>query len=96
MLMSRFAFAVVIAAAFAVAGPASAQQFPKKGVIKIIVPQAVGSATDTVGRALATHIGAEIGQQILVDNRPGAGGLLGSEIAAKAQPDGYTLFLANI
>jgi tripartite-type tricarboxylate transporter receptor subunit TctC len=91
----RIALATLVAAIFA-AAPAAAQQYPKKGTIKIIVPQAVGSATDTVGRALATHIGVEIGQQIIVDNRPGAGGLLGSEIAAKAAPDGYTLFLANI
>ena len=96
MPISRFAFAVFFAALFVSAAPAEAQPFPKKGTIKIIVPQAVGSATDTVGRALATHIGAEIGQQIIVDNRPGAGGLLGSELAAKAAPDGYTLILANI
>jgi len=96
MLIFRFAFAVFFAALFVSANPATAQPFPKKGTIKIIVPQAVGSATDTVGRALATHIGAEIGQQIIVDNRPGAGGLLGSELAAKASPDGYTLLLANI
>jgi tripartite-type tricarboxylate transporter receptor subunit TctC len=89
------ALAAVLAAAAAVSS-ASAQPYPKKGTIKIIVPQAVGSATDTVGRALATHIGAELGQQIIVDNRPGAGGLLGAELAAKAAPDGYTLFLANI
>jgi tripartite-type tricarboxylate transporter receptor subunit TctC len=94
--MRRAAFALLAAAVVAIAVPAGAQPYPKKGVIKIIVPQAVGSATDTIGRALATHIGAEIGQQIIVDNRPGAGGLLGSELAAKAQPDGYTLFLANI
>ena len=78
------------------AAPVSAQQYPKKQVIRIIVPQAVGSATDTVGRLLAQHIGAEIDQQIIVDNRPGAGGLLGSELAAKSPPDGYTLLLANI
>ena len=92
----RAALVLLAAAGVAFAVPAQAQQYPKRGVIKIIVPQAVGSATDTIGRALATHIGAVIGQQIIVDNRPGAGGLLGSEIAAKSPPDGYTLFLANI
>ena len=92
----RIALAVAAAGALFTVVSAAAQPFPKKSTIKIIVPQAVGSATDTVGRALATHIGAEIGQQIIVDNRPGAGGLLGSELAAKAAPDGYTLFLANI
>jgi tripartite-type tricarboxylate transporter receptor subunit TctC len=96
MPFARLLFAVFAVALFAVTVPAQAQPYPKKGTIKIIIPQAVGSATDTVGRALATHIGAEIGQQIIVDNRPGAGGLLGSELAAKAAPDGYTLFLSNI
>ena len=92
----RALLVVLIAGTLAAAAPAAAQDYPKKQVIRIIVPQAVGSATDTVGRALATHIGAEIGQQIIVDNRPGAGGLLGSELAAKSPPDGYTLLLANI
>jgi tripartite-type tricarboxylate transporter receptor subunit TctC len=91
----HFALAAVLAAAAAVSS-AAAQPYPKKGTLKIIVPQAVGSATDTVGRALATHLGAELGQQIIVDKRPGAGGLLGAELVAKAAPDGYTLFLANI
>ena len=92
----RALLVVLVAGALAAAAPAAAQDYPKKQVIRIIVPQAVGSATDTVGRLLAQHIGAEIGQQIIVDNRPGAGGLLGSELAAKSPPDGYTLLLANI
>ena len=96
MPINRRGLLVLIAAGVAISAPAMAQQFPRKQVIKIIVPQAVGSATDTVGRLLATHIGNEIGQQVIVDNRPGAGGLVGSEAAAKAPPDGYTLFLANI
>lgn len=76
--------------------PSAAQDYPKKQTIKIIVPQATGSATDTLGRLLAQRMAAELGQQVIVDNRPGAGGLLGSEIAAKSVPDGYALFLANI
>ena len=87
---------VLAAGVVLASAPASAQPYPKKQVIRIIVPQAVGSATDTVGRLLATHIGNELGQQIIVDNRPGAGGLIGSEAAAKAPPDGYTLLLPNI
>jgi tripartite-type tricarboxylate transporter receptor subunit TctC len=76
--------------------PVIAQDYPKKTTIRIIVPQAVGSATDTVARILATRIAANLGQQMIVDNRPGAGGLLGGELASKAPPDGYTLILANI
>ncbi len=97
MPISRRGFVLVVAGACVLAAPpVLAQSYPKKQVIRIIVPQAVGSATDTVGRLLATHIGNELGQQVIVDNRPGAGGLVGSEAATKAQPDGYTLFLANI
>jgi tripartite-type tricarboxylate transporter receptor subunit TctC len=94
--------ALALAAAFAAAaGPARAQgfpkdEFPKKQVIRILVPQAAGSATDVIARLLAARMAAEIGQQIIVDNRSGAGGVLGAEAAAKAPPDGYTLFLANI
>src|SRR5262245_11516471 len=75
---------------------AAAQDYPKKTSIRIIVPQAVGSATDTVARLLAQRLSTSLGQQMIVDNRPGAGGLLGGELASKAPPDGYTLILANI
>jgi tripartite-type tricarboxylate transporter receptor subunit TctC len=80
----------------ATSSPVIAQDYPKKTTIRIIVPQAVGSATDTVARLLAQRISANLGQQMTVDNRPGAGGLLGGELASKAPPDGYTLVLANI
>jgi tripartite-type tricarboxylate transporter receptor subunit TctC len=84
------------AALLAATWPARAQDYPRKQAIRIIVPQAVGSATDTIARVLAQRVGAELGQQMIVDNRPGAGGLLGGELASKAAPDGYTLILANI
>jgi tripartite-type tricarboxylate transporter receptor subunit TctC len=89
---------MVVAAALLVspAVTALAQDYPKKAPIRIIVPQAVGSATDTVARILAQRIAANLGQQMIVDNRPGAGGLLGGELTSKAPPDGYTLILANI
>ncbi|MPZ37576.1 MAG: tripartite tricarboxylate transporter substrate binding protein [Rhizobiales bacterium] len=94
---SRRTIVLVAAASFAsVTLPAVAQDYPKKTTIRVIVPQAVGSATDTVARILAQRISANLGQQMIVDNRPGAGGLLGGELAAKAPPDGYTLILANI
>jgi tripartite-type tricarboxylate transporter receptor subunit TctC len=100
--MRRIGWMTVLLAALAVISlPATsisvmAQDYPKKTAIRIIVPQAVGSATDTVARLLAQRISANLGQQMIVDNRPGAGGLLGGELTSKAPPDGYTLILANI
>ncbi len=91
-----FMFCAAAVLAAAAAGPVRAQDFPRKQTIRIIVPQAVGSATDTIARLLAQRVGAELGQQMIVDNRPGAGGLLGAELASKAVADGYTLILANI
>ena len=97
-LFNRRTVLTIAAASLAAAAscPAAAQDYPKKTTIRIIVPQAVGSATDTVARLLAQRIAANLGQQMIVDNRPGAGGLLGGELASKAPPDGYTLILANI
>ncbi len=97
--MRTISHRIVIAVAASItvtALPAVAQDYPKKTAIRIIVPQAVGSATDTVARLLAQRISTNLGQQLVVDNRPGAGGLLGGELASKAPPDGYTLILANI
>lgn len=80
------------------AGPVSgvAQDYPKKGPLRLIVPQSPGSATDIMARALAARLSEILGQQVVVDNRAGAGGLVGTEAVAKAPPDGYTLGIANI
>jgi tripartite-type tricarboxylate transporter receptor subunit TctC len=100
MIGGRLAFILgvlcAVAASLAVTPPAGAQDYPRKQTIRIIVPQAVGSATDTIARILAQRIAPELGQQMMVENRPGAGGLLGGDLASKAAPDGYTLILANI
>lgn len=61
-----------------------------------MVPQAAGSSTDTLARLLAVDLTRELGQQIVVDNRPGAGGVIATDIAAKANPDGYTLYMAFV
>ena len=71
-----------------------AQNYPAKPV-RIIVPFAPGGATDIVTRLLAQKLTESWGQQILVDNRAGAGGNIGGELAAKAPPDGYTLFMTS-
>src|SRR5689334_17579104 len=76
------------------ASTALAQNYPAKP-IRIIIGQAPGSATDVVSRTVGTKLSEALGQSIVVDARPGAGGTLGAEIGAKAPPDGYNLFMAN-
>jgi len=75
--------------------PASAQTWPAKPV-KIIVPFAPGGSADTLGRLVAAQLTERLKVNFIVENRPGAGGVLGSELAAKADPDGYTLVVSGI
>lgn len=79
---------VVLAALF-VSGAAQAQAFPERPV-RMVVPLPPGTASDFLARTVGAVLAEQYGQQIVVDNRPGAGGLIGSGIAAKASPDGYT------
>jgi tripartite-type tricarboxylate transporter receptor subunit TctC len=71
-----------------------AQNYPGKP-IRLILPTAAGGSLDTVGRIIAQKFTEHWGQPVVVDNRPGAGGILGTETAAKAAPDGYTLLIAS-
>jgi tripartite-type tricarboxylate transporter receptor subunit TctC len=71
------------------------QAYPVKPV-RYLVPMSAGSGADTIGRIVAGGLGAVFGQQVIVDNRTGAAGNIGAEIAAKAPPDGYTLFQASM
>jgi hypothetical protein len=64
--------------------------------IKLIVPYPPGGATDVIGRILAKNLGESLGQQVLVENRSGAGGNIGAEAVAKATPDGYTLLMGAV
>ena len=85
--------AALAAATFA--SPAAAQApYPAKA-IRVIIAQAPGSATDVVSRIIANKLQESLGQPLIIDARPGAGGTLGTEVAAKAPADGYTLFMAN-
>jgi len=73
---------------------ADAPPYPSKSV-RVIAPSSPGSGVDIVSRLVAQKLGANLGQQVVVENRAGAGGNLGAEVAAKAAPDGYTLFMAT-
>ncbi|MDP1718225.1 MAG: tripartite tricarboxylate transporter substrate-binding protein, partial [Burkholderiales bacterium] len=86
---------MMLIAALAVLSPVHAQQYPTKP-LRLIVPYPPGGGTDTIARVFALKLAEAIGQQVVLDNRPGAGANLGLEIAAKMPPDGYTLLLATI
>lgn len=77
------------------AAPAVGQAYPSKP-IRLIVPFAPAGPVDTLARIVAQHVGPGLGQRIVVDDRPGANGIIGTEIAAKAPADGYTLLLGNV
>jgi tripartite-type tricarboxylate transporter receptor subunit TctC len=96
--MKRSTIALLAAAVGALnvpSGLASAQDWPAKPV-RIISPFAAGGGSDTLGRILANQLSEKLGKQFLVENRGGAGGLIGSAAAAKAEPDGYTFVISSI
>jgi tripartite-type tricarboxylate transporter receptor subunit TctC len=92
----RLAGAMIAAAAFALASalPASAQNYPSRP-ITVVVPLAAGTGMDTIARLYAEKLSANLGQPVVVDNRPGASLTLGTTSVAKAAPDGYTLLIGS-
>jgi tripartite-type tricarboxylate transporter receptor subunit TctC len=84
---------LIAAAALLIAGAAGAQPYPAKPV-RVIVPFPPGAGVDIVTRLVTPRVGEALGHQLIVDNRAGAAGHIGAELAAKAPPDGYTLLLA--
>lgn len=89
-----FLSAALLAVASLLAPGAFGQAFPSKS-IKFVVPFAAGSATDQIGRAFADHMTRTLGQPIVIDNKPGANGMLGAAEVAKAAPDGYTILIGT-
>ena len=86
---------IALVAAVVIAAPAFAQSYPVRAV-KIVVPYAPGGLPDTIARVTATKIGESLGQQVVVENVGGAGGINGVEQVVKSQPDGYTLLVADV
>jgi tripartite-type tricarboxylate transporter receptor subunit TctC len=88
-------FALIPALALLVAGTALAQQYPTRNV-NMVVPFAAGGPTDTVARVVAQAMGKPLGQSVIVENRPSAGGILAPEAVKNAKPDGYTILIHHI
>jgi tripartite-type tricarboxylate transporter receptor subunit TctC len=97
--MKRLYSTALLVSAFllgsAISARVQAQEYPRKPV-RLIVPFAAGGGNDTVARAIAQQLSTNFAQQVYVDNRAGAGGVIGAELAARAPADGYTLFLGGV
>src|SRR5437667_12863881 len=86
----------VLAALAALAGPTLAQEWPKQHPIQFIVAFGPGSTTDIVGRLVAQQLGESLGQTVVVENKPGAGGNIGAQFVKSAAPDGYTVLVIRV
>ncbi len=92
--MKTLATALLLLAASALISPAGAQSYPT-GNVRVIVPVVPGSFTDVAARAIAGEMAAGFGHQVVVENRPGAGTTIGSDVVAKSAPDGHTLLFTE-
>ncbi len=93
-LSRRVTVAAVASMSALAAAPTQAQAWPAKP-LRFIVPFPPGGATDVLTRTIAPRLAEALGQQVVVDNRSGAGGMIGVQLTAKAPPDGYTMVLAT-
>ena len=94
MTATRSLSAALAAFSLLLAGPAPAQEFPNRP-IRMIVPQGAGGSTDIVARVVGQALGESLGQPVVAENRPGAGGIIGADTVAKASPDGYTILFGS-
>ena len=96
MRQSRSLLLAVAIALIALAVPAAAQQDYPNRPVRLIIPFPPGGSNDIVGRAIATQLSEKLGKQVVVDNRTGAAAIVGTELAAKAPPDGYTILVISL
>src|SRR5262245_405512 len=95
MIFARALAAPIFAACILAAGPVSAQTFPSRP-ITLVVPYPPGGATDAIARTVQDSMSRFLGQQIIIENIGGAGGMIAAGRAARAAPDGYTLLLHQV
>ena len=93
-LLHRLSLVLATALAVHVTGPVRADDFPSRP-LRVIVPFSPGGAVDGPMRLIAQHLSQRLGQPVVVENKPGAGATIGTDVVAKAAPDGYTLLLAS-
>lgn len=96
MMRTRTVLGAALAALLALAAPAAAQQDYPTRPIRLIIPFPPGGSNDIVGRAVAAQLSEKLGKQVVVDNRTGAAAIVGTEIASKAPPDGYTILVISL
>src|SRR5688500_12773627 len=101
-MKSNLALTVVSAVVFATGAQAAQRSAPDRDSqsyptrpIRVIVPQAPGGSNDIMARFIGGYLGERLGKQVVVDNRPGAEGMIGTDTVAKANPDGYTILMAS-
>ena len=94
MMFQQTAVAAIVASIVTVSGSACAQEYPSRP-IRLVVPWPAGGVTDVVARIVGERLGQTIGKPVVVDNKAGASGFIGTEMVAKAPPDGYTLLLVT-
>ena len=93
--LRRNALQAFLAIGLVVCAPAALAAYPDKP-IKLVIPYPPGGATDVIGRIVALKLGEQLGQQVVVDNRGGAGGNIGAKTVADAKPDGYTVLTSQV
>jgi tripartite-type tricarboxylate transporter receptor subunit TctC len=86
--------AIALTLSFTAAGVHAQEKYPAKA-IRLLTPFAPGGGSDILARIIGPHVSAALGQQIVVDNRPGGGGTLGAGLAVRSEPDGHTLILVS-